>query len=137
MPLPVIDETTIEEVALQGRQLRWVVTKENSGAEYCTFATIRVAPRSRARPAHSHPAGEEVIYILNGHGRVLIGGEIQPVKAGCAVLFPKGIVHMLENLSDEEMKVACFFAPPAGFENYQMFEDIDFPEYKNASRPAP
>jgi len=61
---------------------------------------------------------------------VLIGDEIEPVKAGCAVLFQQGKVHILENLSDEEMKVACFFAPPAGFDNYRMFEEIDFPEYK-------
>jgi hypothetical protein len=27
-------------------------------------------------------------------------------------------------------KVACFFAPPASFKNYKMFEDVDFPEYK-------
>jgi len=131
MALPIIDEATVEEVALNGRRLRWVVTKENAGAQYCTFAVIRVAPGGRALPAHSHPAGEEIIYILNGHGRVLVDGEVETVKAGCAVLFPKGKVHILENLSEEEMKVACFFAPPAGFENYQMFEDIDFREYKS------
>lgn len=130
MALPIIDETTVEETALGGRHLRWVVTKENAGAQYCTLAMIRVAPGGRALPAHSHPAGEEIIYILNGHGRVYIDGEVEPVKAGCAVLFEKGKVHILENLSDEEMKVACFFAPPAGFENYKMFEDVDFPEYK-------
>ena len=130
MALPIIDESTIAENALGGRHLRWVVTKENTGAEYCSLATIRVAPHGRALPAHSHPEGEEIIYILNGHGRVLIDGEIEPVKAGCAVLFPKGKVHILENLSDEEMKVACFFAPPASFANYKMFEDVDFPEYK-------
>lgn len=131
MALPIIDETTIEENALGGRHLRWVVTKENTGAEYCSLAVIRVAPHGRALPAHSHPEGEEIIYILNGHGRVLIDGQIEPVKAGCAVLFPKGKVHILENLSDEEMKVACFFAPPAGFANYKMFEDVDFPEYRS------
>ena len=130
MSLPIVDESTVEESALQGRHLRWVITKENTGAKYCTFAVIRVAPHGRALPAHSHPAGEEIIYILNGHGRVLIGDEIEPVKAGCAVLFQQGKVHILENLSDEEMKVACFFAPPAGFDNYRMFEDTDFPEYK-------
>src|SRR6476661_8872892 len=106
MALPIIDEATMEEVALNGRRLRWVVTKENTGAQYCTFAVIRVAPGGRALPAHSHPAGEEIIYILNGHGRVLVDGEVETVKAGCAVLFPKGKVHILENLSDEEMKVA-------------------------------
>lgn len=130
MSLPIVDESTVEESALQGRHLKWVITKENTGAQYCTFAVIRVAPHGRALPAHSHPAGEEIIYILNGHGRVLIGDEIEPVKAGCAVLFRQGKVHILENLSDEEMKVACFFAPPAGFENYRIFEDIDYPEYK-------
>jgi len=130
MALPIIDETTIQENALGGRHLRWVVTKENTGAQYCSMAVIRVEPHGRALPAHSHPEGEEIIYILNGHGRVLINGEIAPVKAGCAVLFPRGKVHILENLSDEEMKVACFFAPPAGFDNYKMFEDVDFPEYK-------
>jgi quercetin dioxygenase-like cupin family protein len=127
MSLPIIDETTVEELDLPGRRLRWVVTQENTGAQYCTMAVIRVAPGSRVRPAHSHPNGEEIIYILNGHGRVLIDGEIQPVKAGCAVLFPKGKIHMLENQSDEEMKVACFFAPPASLENYAFFEDVDFP----------
>lgn len=130
MALQIVDESTVEEIPLQGRHLKWVVTKENAGAQFCTFAVIRVAPHSRALPAHSHPAGEEIIYILNGHGRVLIDDEVAPVKAGCAVLFPQGKIHILENLSDEEMKVACFFAPPAGFENYQMFENIDFPEYK-------
>ena len=97
MALPIIDESTVEEVALKGRQLKWVITKENSGAQYCSFAVIRVAPHGRALPAHSHPAGEEIIYVLNGFGRVLIDGESEPLKAGCAVLFPTGKVHILEN----------------------------------------
>jgi quercetin dioxygenase-like cupin family protein len=127
MALPIIDETTVEELDLPGRHLRWVVTKDNTGAQYCTMAVIRVAPGSCVRPAHSHPGGEEIIYILNGHGRVLIDGEVEPVKAGCAVLFRQGKIHMLENQSDEEMKVACFWAPPAGLENYKFFESVDFP----------
>lgn len=127
MAIPIVDETTVEELDLPGRRLRWVVTKENTGAQYCTMAVIRVAPGQRVRPAHSHPNGEEIIYILSGHGRVLVDGEVEPVKAGCAVLFPQGKIHMLHNLSDEEMKVACFFAPPASLENYRFFEDVDFP----------
>ena len=127
MALLIIDETTVEELDLPGRHLRWVVTKDNTGAQYCTMAVIRVAPGSRVRPAHSHPNGEEIIYILNGHGRVLIDGKVQPVKAGCAVLFPKGKIHMLENQSNEEMKVACFFAPATSLDNYKFFEEVDFP----------
>lgn len=128
MAVKVIDEMNIEELDLPGRRLRWVVTGENTGAQYCTMAVIRVAPGQKVRPAHSHPNGEEVIYILSGHGRVLVNGEIASVKTGSAVLFPKGEIHMLQNLSEAEMKVACFFSPPAGLENYKFFEDVDFPD---------
>ncbi|QNI36452.1 cupin domain-containing protein [Edaphobacter albus] len=127
MPIPIVDEATVEELDLPGRKLRWVISQENTGAQYCTMAVIHVGPGQRVRPAHSHPNGEEVIYILSGHGRVLVDGEVELVRTGCAVLFPKGKIHMLENLSDIEMKVACFFSPPASLANYQFFEDIDFP----------
>lgn len=127
MAIPIVDENTVEELDLPGRKLRWVVTGENTGAQYCTMAVIRISPGQKVRPAHSHPNGEEVIYILSGHGRVLVDGEVEPVRAGCAVLFPKGKIHMLQNLSDVEMKVACFFAPAASLENYRFFEDVDFP----------
>lgn len=127
MSVKVIDEATVEELDLPGRHLRWVVTAENTGAKYCTMAVIRVAPGQKVFPAHSHPHGEEVIYVLSGHGRVLVNGEVSQVKTGSAVLFPQGEVHMLQNLSDVEMKVACFFAPPAGLENYKFFDDVDFP----------
>ena len=128
MPMPIIDETTIEELDLPGRHLRWVVTGETSGAKQCSMAVIRVAPGASVKPAHSHPQGEEVIYILSGYGRVLIDGEVGPVKAGCAVLFPQGKVHILHNQSEEEMKVACFFAPATSLANYAFFEEVDFPE---------
>ena len=127
MAIPIVDENTVEELDLPGRKLRWVVSGENTGAQYCTMAVIRISPGQKVRPAHSHPNGEEIIYILSGHGRVMVDGEVEPVRAGCAVLFPKGKIHMLQNLSDVEMKVACFFAPPAGLENYRFFEDVDFP----------
>jgi quercetin dioxygenase-like cupin family protein len=127
MKLPIVDETSIEALDLPGRQLRWVVTGENTGAKHCTMAVIEVQPGQTVRPAHSHPNGEEIIYIIQGSGRVMIEGVAEPVKAGCAVLFPQGNVHMLQNSGSELMKVACFFAPPTGLDNYKFFEDVEFP----------
>ena len=89
---------------------------------------IRVAPGEQVRPAHAHPLGEEVIYIVRGTGRVLVAGEVSPVKAGSTVLFPRGAVHMLHNTGTEEMKVVCFFAPATSLENYEMHEGVDFPD---------
>lgn len=126
--LPIVDEKNIEALDLPGRALRWVVTQENTNAQHCSMCVIQIAPGETVRPAHSHPNGEEIIYIMQGSGRVMIEGVVEPVKQGCAVLFPQGAIHMLQNSGREEMKVACFFAPATSLENYKFFEDIEFPK---------
>ena len=126
MALPIVNETDIPALDLPGRMLRWVVTGETTGAKQCSMCVIEVQPGHKVRPAHSHPNGEEVIYILSSTGRVWIDGEIGPVQPGTAVLFPQGKPHMLQNTGDTVMKVACFFAPATDLDNYVMFEDLGF-----------
>jgi quercetin dioxygenase-like cupin family protein len=126
--LPIVNENEVEALDLPGRMLRWVVTKENTQAKHCTMCVIAVQPGQTVRPAHSHPNGEEVIYIVRGSGRVLIDGVVGTVKEGSAVLFPQSSVHMLQNTGAEEMKVACFFAPPSDLSTYRFFDGVDFPD---------
>lgn len=127
MNLPVVHEEDIDELALPGRHLRWLVTEEGLKANHCSACVIRVAPGETVRPAHSHPNGEEVIYIIHGSGRVMIEGAVENVRQGSTVLFPQGAVHMLQNTGAEEMKVICFFAPPSDLGTYKFFDEIDFP----------
>ncbi len=128
MSVPILHETEAEELDLPGRRLRWLVADDRLKADHCSACVIRVAPGEKVRPAHSHPHGEEVIYIIRGSGRVLVSGEVAAVKAGSVVLFPQGAVHMLHNTGEEEMKVVCFFAPGTNLDNYKMYEGVDFPE---------
>jgi quercetin dioxygenase-like cupin family protein len=126
--VPTIHETDAAALDLTGRSLRWLIARDAVPAEHCSTCVIVVPPGERVRPAHSHPNGEEVIYIIRGTGRVLVGGEVSPVREGSAVLFPQGVVHMLHNTGTEPMKVVCFFAPPTGLDNYVMHEGVDFPD---------
>jgi quercetin dioxygenase-like cupin family protein len=130
MSVPTLHERDADTLDLPGRELRWLVSDKPNAihANHCSMCVIRVPPGQKVRPAHSHPNGEEVIYIISGSGRVLVSGEVEPVAPGSCVLFPQGAVHMLHNTGSEEMKVACFFAPPTNLENYRMHEDVDFPE---------
>ena len=73
MTVPAIHERDVEELDLPGRRLRWLVSPDTLQANHCSGCVITVAPGERVRPAHSHPNGEEVIYILRGSGRVLVG----------------------------------------------------------------
>ncbi len=126
--VPAIHEQEADALDLTGRQLRWLVAPNAIQASHCSACVIVVPPGERVRPAHSHPNGEEVIYIIRGSGRVLVGNEVSPVREGTAVLFPRGVVHMLHNTGQEDMTVVCFFAPPPGLDNYVMHEGVDFPD---------
>jgi mannose-6-phosphate isomerase-like protein (cupin superfamily) len=126
--VPAIHEDDVEALDLTGRRLSWLVAPGAVEAQHCSTCVITVQPGERVRPAHSHPNGEEVIYIMTGTGRVLVGTDVSPVRAGTAVLFPQGVVHMLHNTGPEVMKVVCFFAPPTGLDNYVMHEGVDFPD---------
>jgi len=128
MSVAALHESDVEELDLPGRHLRWVVGKDGIQSKYTSACVIRVAPGERVRPAHSHPNGEEVIYIISGIGRVLVAGEVEAVRAGSTILFPQGAVHMLHNTGTEEMKVVCFFAPPTNLDNYRMHDGVDFPD---------
>ena len=124
----VIHESEVPELALPGRHLRWVANADALEPQYLSASVIRVAPGEKVRPAHSHPNGEELIYIIRGTGRVLVDGDVSPVREGTLVLFRKGLVHMLQNTGEEEMKVVCFFAPSTNLDNYKFYEGVDFPE---------
>src|SRR5262249_47050966 len=109
--MPSIHETEVEALDLPGRNLRWLVNADLLGAKHLSMCVVTLEPGQTVRPAHSHPNGEEVIYIVSGTGRVMISGEVSAVREGTAVLFPQGEIHMLQNNGDVQMKVACFFAP--------------------------
>jgi quercetin dioxygenase-like cupin family protein len=127
MSVPLIHESEAESLDLPGRNLRWLANADLLGAKHLSMCVITVEPGQTVRPAHSHPNGEEIIYIVSGSGRVMVSGEVSPVREGTAVLFPQGEIHMLQNNGGTQMKVACFFAPATSLENYKFFEDVEFP----------
>jgi quercetin dioxygenase-like cupin family protein len=126
--MTIIHETEVPEARHPGRYMRWLANENSLAAKNLSVCVIRVLPGETVRPAHSHPKSEELIYILNGSGKVMIEGEVGEVRAGSAILFEEGKIHMLKNTGNTEMKVICFFAPATNVDNYKTFEEISFPE---------
>ena len=126
--MTIIHESEVLEVEHPGRYMRWLANEDSLPAKNLSVCVIRVMPGETVRPAHSHPLSEELIYIIAGSGKVMIENEVGEVRAGSAILFEQGKVHMLKNTGSIEMKVICFFAPATSLDNYKMFENINFPE---------
>jgi mannose-6-phosphate isomerase-like protein (cupin superfamily) len=126
--MQILNESEVPEVDQPGRLMRWLANEDSLPAKNLSVCVIRVMPGETVRPAHSHPNSEELIYIINGSGKVMIENEVGDVTVGSAVLFEQGKIHMLKNTGDTEMKVICFFAPATNINNYKTFENILFPE---------
>ncbi|MGF7216446.1 mannose-6-phosphate isomerase-like protein (cupin superfamily) [Spirosoma lacussanchae] len=126
--MTILHEDDVPENEHPGRFMRWLASDDSLPAQNLSVCVIRVLPGEAVRPAHSHPNSEELIYIISGSGKVMIESEVGSVRAGSAILFEQGKVHMLKNTGDVEMKVICFFAPATSIDNYQMFEAVDFPD---------
>ncbi len=56
---------------------------------------------------HTHTKNSEIMYILQGTGKVLCDGEYSPVTVGDVHYCPKGHEHSLINCGDEDL---IFFA---------------------------
>ena len=56
---------------------------------------------------HKHEVNSEIIYVLQGYGKVLYDNETEPIKAGECHYCPKGHTHSLINNSDADL---IFFA---------------------------
>ena len=124
----IINENDVEAKELPGRSLKWLYTPEMNQAEGLTFNVVTIRPGNTVRPAHSHKNNEELVYIVSGSGKAYIDGKVHDISSGSAILFSKGSVHMLRNSGTEEMKVACFFTPPATMNDYSFHEELEFPE---------
>lgn len=55
---------------------------------------------------------DELAFIVDGEGKLSIGDELVPYKAGQALLIPAGVPHGVVNDSDADMSMVYVFSHP-------------------------
>jgi quercetin dioxygenase-like cupin family protein len=93
--------------ATAGREFRLLATPDVGCRSVTQF--VGYIPVVRA-PDHFHTY-DEVVYVLDGQGRLHVDGETAPLRAGSCVHLPAGLVHCLENVGPGEMRVLGVFRP--------------------------
>jgi len=102
----VRDETALGE-ATAGRMFRLLATPERGCASATQF--VGYIPVGRA-PDHYHRY-DEVVYVLQGEGKLHVDGETAPLRAGSCIHLPSGLVHCVENSGPAELQVLGVFRP--------------------------
>lgn len=124
----VVQEQEEEGIRLEGRTVCWLQKAgHEEGVQFSSICTCVYEPGKFAKPAHSHPGGEETIYVISGKGKVKIGEEIYDLSPGSLAFFPQGVPHMVANTEEEPLHIVCFYAPDGEAVAYKFHEDFSFP----------
>jgi quercetin dioxygenase-like cupin family protein len=109
--LEMADVSTCTVYHLPGRDWYYLLGPHNSRARNLVFGLAEF-PGGTLAAAHSHPAEEEIIYILAGQGAILAGKQQVPLQPGVAVFIPPGLAHQIRVDGDEPLKLVTLFSPP-------------------------
>lgn len=97
--------------ALDGALIYELMSAEERKGLDVALAFGSLPPRRKAIP-HYHRISEEIYYVTNGLGKVMVGEQTFEVKKGSVVYVPTNRVHALENRSDsEELRILCVSSP--------------------------
>lgn len=60
---------------------------------------------------HKHPQNDEICYVVQGTGEVVIGTEVAAVQPGVFIHAPKAIEHEIRNTGTEQMLIIVVQSP--------------------------
>lgn len=108
MKLKVINYRRVKAVeAGEGAKdvkIRWLITKDD-GAKNFAMRFFEIEPNGYT-PLHRHKWEHEV-FILEGRGKVKIGGKDKRFKRGDAIFIPENVEHQFKNTGDAKLKLLC------------------------------
>ncbi len=118
--MPVIKNSDVpfEEVA-PGWKRRIMINEEKGPAGACMVGEVILDPGASLK-MHNHKI-EEVFFITEGTGTVVIDGDTSTAEEGSAVLLPAGSKHTMINKSQKPLRFSFFH--PGIHVGREVFED--------------
>jgi mannose-6-phosphate isomerase-like protein (cupin superfamily) len=119
------EESQVEGVrapAPHSRTLKHMVAPWAGGSDAMWMGYSVIDEGSSSNP-HQHP-NEEMFIVVEGSGRVIVGGEEAPVSAGTVVRVPSGQSHQLVNEGTGVLKVACVASPAFGMADFGLAHNL-------------
>jgi mannose-6-phosphate isomerase-like protein (cupin superfamily) len=88
-----------------------LINMETSGSKKMSIATILINPSEESKK-HFHKKMEEIYYIVEGEGEIMIDDMISKIKKGHAILLPVGSLHQIKNTGKSILKFISADSPP-------------------------
>lgn len=92
-----IDNTYFRQVLATGQHTQVVVMSIPPGGEI---------------GEETHSDNDQVLYLVQGNGEVVLDGHSAPFNEGDLVLVPAGTLHNFKSTANSEMKIITTYSPP-------------------------
>lgn len=110
MTAPLIDQTVEPKDAWRpGVLTRMVASAANGARQLCVFE--QWCDPGLGAPTHLH-AVEEILTVLEGDARIIVGEVAHVARAGHSVVIPAGIKHSFSNTGTSVLHVRAILASP-------------------------
>jgi len=93
------------------RTSKLLISDKSHGASNLSMGMAIVPPGSEI-PWHEHPGQQEIMIVIQGKGKAIIGDEEEIVTIESTFFVPEGIKHRVQNIGNEELKVVWCYSPP-------------------------
>lgn len=88
-----------------------LINRRTSDPKNVSFALVQLEPGAESQ-AHHHLETEEIYFILEGQGVVIVDSVELKIQPGHAVLLPIKSIHRIKNTGSTVLKIACSDSPP-------------------------
>jgi mannose-6-phosphate isomerase-like protein (cupin superfamily) len=97
-------------ITADGSSIRELAGIPSGNAANQSLAEALVPPGTQTI-AHLHRLSEEIYLFTGGSGRMRLGDEERPVRAGDCVVIPPGVAHKLWADEQQPLVLLCCCAP--------------------------
>ena len=108
-------------VTKDGSEIRELIHPSVHGARNQSLAEATVFPGQRTC-LHRHRVTEEIYHVIEGTGRMTLGGERFEVAVGDSVLIPPGTPHCIEAIGPSALRILCACSPAYAHDDTELIE---------------
>ncbi|MHC9543457.1 MAG: cupin domain-containing protein [Vulcanimicrobiota bacterium] len=97
-----------EEISHGGTAQKRVLIRKGDALSPLIFLNDAYIAKGSQVPAHVHDDMEEIFYVQEGEGFIILDGKKEKISSGDCMIVPPGQSHSLVNERDEALHFICF-----------------------------
>jgi pimeloyl-ACP methyl ester carboxylesterase len=108
----IVDIANVQPVHHRGGDLRVAITPKSVGSQHHIMGQVVLAP-GESVAEHAHDYGEESIFVVEGSGVFVGGGQEYQLVPGRGLYTPRGVLHSVTNTGADPLVLVFASAPLA------------------------